>query len=113
MILHVVGPGLVHLLFATALGVITVIECVTPVGPLLQKYYHSVYGASFVVCDRIRSKLTTNAARWTVPRPVCKLVLRGLVIQSEKDIPGGVAHDFAALSPRRQARVGQPKAEIV
>lgn len=63
------GPGIVHLHFDTPFGRCFVIECVTPLSLMLQQASHIVF------------------AERRVPRWFAKFVLRGLVIQFERDIP--------------------------
>lgn len=63
------GPGVVHLHFDTPFGRCYIIECVTPLKLMLQQCSHIVF------------------ADKGVPRWFAKFVLRGLVIQFERDIP--------------------------
>ena len=64
-----IGPGFVVLCFDTLFGKVTVSQSVTPAGPLEQVAIHAVYAAR------------------TVPRPVAKFILDGLIRQFERDIP--------------------------
>jgi cholesterol 7-dehydrogenase len=41
-----VGPGMVHLHFATPFGKVMLIETVTPVQPLLQRITHQVFSGT-------------------------------------------------------------------
>lgn len=64
------GPGMVHLDFPLIPGLIhiKIIEELLPVGPMMQRVRHSVYGS------------------WTTPRPLAKLFLRLFVRIVEQDI---------------------------
>jgi len=64
-----VGPGIVHMQFATPLGKVILIQTVTPVQPLLQRVGHQVF------------------ADWTVPRFFAKIIMRSSVSQFERDVP--------------------------
>jgi cholesterol 7-desaturase len=64
-----VGPGMVHLHFDTPVGRLFVIEAVTALGPSLLQASHILFAESHV------------------PRPFAKFVLRGLIVQFERDIP--------------------------
>jgi cholesterol 7-dehydrogenase len=64
-----VGPAMVHLNFATALGSVIVIETVTPIQPLLQRFTHQVF------------------AEWTIPRFVAKFFFGSTITQVERDVP--------------------------
>ncbi len=88
-----VGPSLVHeyLTLPFGLGTVYFASSVTPVRPLEQRYTHSMW------------------APWWIPRFIPKLLLRGLAIQVERDIPIWNFKSFQARPPYSKLDSNIPK----
>jgi cholesterol 7-dehydrogenase len=64
-----IGPALVHMPIYTSIGLFIVIETVTPVGPLMQRVEHSIFGPKFPIY-----------------RPIGKFIMRAFSQQFIRDV---------------------------